>query len=105
MRIIKRYPLLKLVNSYLIDAPQPTNLNYLWNFGSLLSVCLIIQIISGVTLAMGFCVAIKFYKLLEHPLCVWTGQSAGKQFIFKLILQRLKVRHIIINNYYYYKII
>lgn len=52
MRILKNHPLLKLVNSYLIDASQPSNMNYLWNFGSLLLVCLIIQIVTGVTLAM-----------------------------------------------------
>ena len=37
----KTHPMLKLVNSYLIDSPQPSNLSYLWNFGSLLAVCLI----------------------------------------------------------------
>lgn len=52
MRIFKSNPLLKLVNSYLIDSPQPSNLNYLWNFGSLLAVCLGIQIVTGVTLAI-----------------------------------------------------
>ena len=41
----------------------------------------------------GLCVATKSYKLLEHPL---KGQSAGKQLI-KLNLQRLEVRHMIIN--------
>lgn len=33
MRIFKSHPLLKLVNSYIIDAPQPSNISYLWNFG------------------------------------------------------------------------
>lgn len=54
MRIIKSHPLLKLINSYLIDSPQPSNLSYLWNFGSLLAFCLGIQIITGVTLAMHY---------------------------------------------------
>lgn len=67
MRIIKRHPLLKLVNSYLIDSPQPSNLSYLWNFGSLLSVCLIIQIISGVTLAMHYNPSIlESFNSIEH---------------------------------------
>jgi len=70
MRILKSHPLLKLVNSYLIDASQPSNISYLWNFGSLLLLCLVIQIVTGVTLAMkeGLCVATKSYKLLEYPL-------------------------------------
>ncbi len=54
MRIFKSHPLLKLVNSYIIDASQPSNISYLWNFGSLLAVCLIIQIVTGVTLAMHY---------------------------------------------------
>ena len=54
MRIFKSHPLLKLVNSYLVDSPQPSNLSYLWNFGSLLALCLIVQIITGVTLAMHY---------------------------------------------------
>jgi ubiquinol-cytochrome c reductase cytochrome b subunit len=54
MRLIKSHPLLRLVNSYLIDAPTPANISYLWNFGSLLALCLIIQIVTGVTLAMHY---------------------------------------------------
>nr|YP_009722332.1 cytochrome b [Morchella importuna]QGN66734.1 cytochrome b [Morchella importuna] len=52
MRILKSYPLLRMVNSYVIDSPQPSNISYWWNFGSLLGLCLVIQIITGVTLAM-----------------------------------------------------
>ena len=54
MRIFKSHPLLKLLNSYLIDSPQPSNINFLWNFGSLLAFCLAIQIFTGVTLAMHY---------------------------------------------------
>jgi len=54
MRFIKSHPLIKLVNSYLIDSSQPSNINYFWNFGSLLATCLIMQIITGVTLAMHY---------------------------------------------------
>jgi ubiquinol-cytochrome c reductase cytochrome b subunit len=52
MRILKSHPLLKMMNSYVIDSPQPSNISYLWNFGSLLALCLIIQIVTGVTLAI-----------------------------------------------------
>jgi len=54
MRILKSHPLLKMGNSYMIDSPQPSNISYLWNFGSLLAFCLIIQIVTGVTLAMHY---------------------------------------------------
>jgi hypothetical protein len=33
MRLLKKNVLLRLLNSYLVDSPQPTNISYLWNFG------------------------------------------------------------------------
>jgi ubiquinol-cytochrome c reductase cytochrome b subunit len=67
MRILKSHPLLKLANSYLIDSPQPSNLSYLWNFGSLLGFCLIIQIITGVTLAMHYNPSVsEAFNSVEH---------------------------------------
>jgi ubiquinol-cytochrome c reductase cytochrome b subunit len=42
------------MNDMFIDVPSPSNLSYLWNFGSLLGVCLIIQIVTGVFLAMHY---------------------------------------------------
>nr|YP_004769785.1 putative LAGLIDADG endonuclease [Thermochaetoides thermophila DSM 1495]AEI26012.1 putative LAGLIDADG endonuclease [Thermochaetoides thermophila DSM 1495] len=67
MRILKSHPFLKLVNSYLIDASQPSNISYLWNFGSLLVVCLIIQIVTGVTLAMHYSPnVLEAFNSIEH---------------------------------------
>jgi quinol-cytochrome oxidoreductase complex cytochrome b subunit len=54
MRLLKSNLLLRLLNSYLVDSPQPANISYLWNFGSLLGLCLIIQILTGVFLAMHY---------------------------------------------------
>jgi len=67
MRILKSHPLLKLVNSYLIDASQPSNISYAWNFGSLLLICLIIQIVTGVTLAMHYSPnVLESFNSIEH---------------------------------------
>jgi len=67
MRILKTHPLLSLLNSYLVDSPQPSNLSYLWNFGSLLGFCLIIQIVTGVTLAMHYTPSIsEAFDSVEH---------------------------------------
>ena len=67
MRIIKSHPLLKMVNSYLIDSPQPSNLSFLWNFGSLLALTLGLQIVTGVTLAMHYNPnVIEAFNSLEH---------------------------------------
>jgi len=52
MRILKSHPILSLLNSYLVDSPQPANISYLWNLGSLLGLCLVIQILTGIFLAM-----------------------------------------------------
>ena len=67
MRILKNHPLLKLLNSYLIDSPQPSNISYLWNFGSLLGLCLVIQIVTGVTLAMHYTPSVlEAFNSVEH---------------------------------------
>ena len=67
MRILKSNPLLRMLNSYLIDSPQPSNLSYLWNFGSLLAFCLVIQIVTGVTLAMHYNPSVlEAFNSIEH---------------------------------------
>lgn len=67
MRILKNHPFLQLGNDYLIDASQPANISYMWNFGSLLALCLVIQIITGVTLAMHYNPsALEAFNSVEH---------------------------------------
>nr|YP_009459827.1 cytochrome b [Longpotamon yangtsekiense]AUT13999.1 cytochrome b [Longpotamon yangtsekiense] len=50
----KSHPLFKIANSALIDMPLPSNISTLWNFGSLLGLCLILQSITGLFLAMHY---------------------------------------------------
>nr|QJC14062.1 cytochrome b [Argya affinis] len=50
----KNHPLLKIINDSLIDLPTPSNISTWWNFGSLLGICLITQIITGLLLAMHY---------------------------------------------------
>nr|AEO96903.1 cytochrome b [Pampus argenteus] len=52
--IRKTHPLLKIVNGSLIDLPTPSNISAWWNFGSLLGLCLISQILTGLFLAMHY---------------------------------------------------
>nr|YP_010836075.1 cytochrome b [Evacanthus bivittatus]WGC90091.1 cytochrome b [Evacanthus bivittatus] len=52
--IRKNNPLIKIVNNSLIDLPAPMNLSLWWNFGSILGLCLIIQLISGIFLSMHY---------------------------------------------------
>nr|UZC33345.1 cytochrome b [Mastotermes darwiniensis] len=49
------HPLMKIANNSLVDLPTPSNISAWWNFGSLLGICLIIQIMTGLFLSMHFC--------------------------------------------------
>nr|YP_010254302.1 cytochrome b [Micromus paganus]QTZ19025.1 cytochrome b [Micromus paganus] len=49
-----KHPLIKIANNALIDLPTPSNISIWWNFGSLLGLCLIIQIATGLFLAMHY---------------------------------------------------
>lgn len=58
---------LSLVNSYIIDSPQPSSINYWWNLGSLLGLCLVIQICTGIFLAMHYSSNIELaFSSVEH---------------------------------------
>ena len=50
----KNHPLFKIANGAVVDLPTPANISILWNFGSLLGLCLIIQIATGLFLAMHY---------------------------------------------------
>nr|YP_008855017.1 cytochrome b [Garra flavatra]BAO09000.1 cytochrome b [Garra flavatra] len=50
----KTHPLIKIANNALIDLPAPSNISSWWNFGSLLGLCLIAQILTGLFLAMHY---------------------------------------------------
>nr|YP_009477591.1 cytochrome b [Macaca mulatta vestita]ARX64004.1 cytochrome b [Macaca mulatta vestita] len=50
----KSNPIMKMINRSFIDLPTPPNLSMWWNFGSLLAACLILQIITGLLLAMHY---------------------------------------------------
>nr|QCB65146.1 cytochrome b [Phocoenoides dalli]QCB65147.1 cytochrome b [Phocoenoides dalli]QCB65148.1 cytochrome b [Phocoenoides dalli]QOQ85297.1 cytochrome b [Phocoenoides dalli]QOQ85310.1 cytochrome b [Phocoenoides dalli] len=52
--IRKTHPLMKIINNALIDLPAPSNISSWWNFGSLLGLCLITQILTGLFLAMHY---------------------------------------------------
>nr|YP_009177981.1 cytochrome b [Noturus taylori]AJW75272.1 cytochrome b [Noturus taylori] len=50
----KTHPLFKITNNALIDLPAPSNISAWWNFGSLLLLCLIMQVLTGLFLAMHY---------------------------------------------------
>jgi ubiquinol-cytochrome c reductase cytochrome b subunit len=59
--------LLAFIDSHIIDYPTPINLNYFWSFGALAGLVLVIQIVSGIFLAMHYVSHIEFaFKSTEH---------------------------------------
>nr|WJW73929.1 cytochrome b [Copestylum sp. ECU3] len=65
MRI--NHPLLKIANNALVDLPSPSNISSWWNFGSLLGICLMIQILTGLFLAMHYTADISLaFNSVDH---------------------------------------
>lgn len=52
--IRKTHPLFKIINNALVDLPAPSNISSWWNFGSLLGLCLILQIATGIFLSIHY---------------------------------------------------
>nr|WGC93642.1 cytochrome b [Pygospila tyres] len=88
--IRKTHPILKIINGSLIDLPSPSNISSLWNFGSLLAMCLIIQIITGLFLTMYYTANIElaFYSVnyicrnVNYGWLIRTLHANGASFFF-----------------------
>nr|APC61782.1 cytochrome b [Papilio dardanus]APC61820.1 cytochrome b [Papilio dardanus dardanus] len=86
----KTHPLLKIMNNSLIDLPSPSNISAWWNFGSLLALCLIIQIITGLFLTMYYTANIElaFYSVnyicrnVNYGWLIRTLHANGASFFF-----------------------
>jgi len=61
----KNHPLIKIINNALVDLPAPINISAWWNFGSLLGLCLVTQILTGLFLAIHYTadVSISFNRV------------------------------------------
>nr|YP_006493368.1 cytochrome b [Ahamus yunnanensis]ADK97553.1 cytochrome b [Ahamus yunnanensis] len=86
----KMHPIIKIMNNSLIDLPTPSNISSLWNFGSLLGLCLIIQIITGLFLTMHYSANIElaFYSInhicrdVNYGWLIRTLHANGASFFF-----------------------
>ena len=55
------------ISSHIVDYPTPSNLNYFWSFGSVAGICLVIQLITGIFLAMHYTTHVEFaFNSVEH---------------------------------------
>nr|AQP26808.1 cytochrome b [Amitermes sp. 4 TB-2017] len=61
------HPLFKIANNALVDLPTPSTISGWWNFGSLLGLCLVMQIVTGLFLAMHYCPNIEMaFSSVSH---------------------------------------
>nr|YP_010354125.1 cytochrome b [Gunda ochracea]UOG84770.1 cytochrome b [Gunda ochracea] len=86
----KTHPIIKIINNSLIDLPSPSNISSWWNMGSLLALCLIIQIITGLFLTMYYTANIDmaFYSVnyicrnVNYGWLIRTLHANGASFFF-----------------------
>lgn len=88
--IRKTHPIIKIINRSLIDLPSPSNISSWWNFGSLLALCLIIQILTGLFLTIYYNANIElaFYRVnyicrnVNYGWLIRTLHANGASFFF-----------------------
>lgn len=86
----KTHPILKIINGSLIDLPSPSNISAWWNFGSLLALCLIVQILTGLFLTIYYTanIEIAFYRVnyicrnVNYGWLIRTIHANGASFFF-----------------------
>ena len=67
MRIVKNHPIIKQIDGMVGSYPAPATITYWWSFGSLAGICLVIQIVTGILLAMHYTpnIELAFFSV-EH---------------------------------------
>nr|YP_010943452.1 cytochrome b [Symbrenthia silana]WLS55481.1 cytochrome b [Symbrenthia silana] len=86
----KNHPIFKIINNSLIDLPSPSNISSWWNFGSLLALCLLTQIITGLFLTMYYSANIELAFFSVNYICrnvnygwlIRTLHANGASFFF-----------------------
>jgi ubiquinol-cytochrome c reductase cytochrome b subunit len=67
MSRLNKDSLISILDSHIVSYPTPINLNYLWSFGSMAGICLVVQILSGIFLAMHYTPHIVYaFNSVEH---------------------------------------
>lgn len=103
-----KHPIFKIINSALVDLPTPSNISIWWNFGSLLGLCLIIQILTGLFLAIHYTANIDmaFYSVnhicrdVNYGWILRTLHANGASFFFICIYLHIG-RNIYYGSYNY----
>nr|UFX34262.1 cytochrome b [Kozhantshikovia vernalis] len=86
----KNHPIVKIINNSMINLPTPINISSMWNFGSMLGICLMIQLITGLFLSMYYSANIDLafhsinhiYRNVNYGWLIQTIHSNGASFFF-----------------------
>nr|AJK90725.1 cytochrome b [Stichophthalma louisa] len=95
--IRKTHPLMKIINNSLINLPTPSNISNWWNFGSLLALCLMAQIITGLFLTMYYTanIDLAFFSInyihrnVNYGWLIRTLHANGASFFFICIYMHI----------------
>lgn len=106
LSIRKRNNLIKITNNLIVDLPAPSSVSFLWNFGRLLGLSLIIQILTGVFLTIHYCprIILAFERVIHITRDVNNGwflrlvHTNGASFFFLCLYLHL-FRGIYYNSY------
>ena len=106
----KNHPILSIINNALVDLPAPINISIWWNFGSLLGICLITQIVTGLFLAIHYCndISLAFHRVVHISRDVNNGwilraAHANGASIFFICLYTHVGRGIYYSSYSFYE--
>lgn len=102
------HPLFKIANNALVDLPAPANISAWWNFGSLLGLCLIVQILTGLFLAIHYTADVNLAFNRVNHICrdvnygwlLRTLHANGASFFFICIYLHVG-RGIYYGSYFY----
>lgn len=108
MFIRKSHPLIKILNNTLVDLPAPANISINWNYGSLLGLVLIIQLVRGIVLAtrfsghvdISFDSVIRLYQDSGYGWFIRLIHSTGASFFFLFIYLHIG-RNLYYGSYVY----
>jgi len=81
MTFRKQHPLIKIINGTVIDLPTPANISVNWNYGSLLGLVLVIQLIRGIVLAIRF----SGHSSLSFDTVILICQDANYGWLLRLV--------------------
>lgn len=108
MSFRKSHPLIKILNGTLIDLPAPANISLNWNYGSLLGLVLVIQLVRGIVLAtrfsghvdLSFDSVIRLYQDSSYGWLIRLIHSTGASFFFLFIYLHIG-RNLYYGSYIY----